>query len=344
MNNTKKLNFLKLKKIFLIAECGVNHNGNLKYAKKLIQEAKLAGFDAVKFQTYNVDHLVEKSTALANYQKKTKCGSQYEMLKNLSLKKHEFFKLKKFCDKLKIIFLSTPFDLESAKYLNSKLKVAAFKLSSADINNYQLLNYIKKTKKPIILSTGMSSAKMINNSIKFLNYPKSKLAVLHCVSEYPTQLKNTFLGNLKKLKKKYLFGLSDHTKDEYAAVAASVMGIKILEKHITISNKLKGPDHSASLSIRKLKKFVKIIRDVEYSSTQIKTNMTKKENNNYLVTRRKLFFRKKLLRGYKLKFEDILPLRSSLKHPIENSKILNIIGKKIKKNVNKYDPITKNLI
>ena len=185
---------------------------------------------------------------------------------------------------------------------------------------------------------------MINDSIKYLNYPKNKLAILHCVSEYPTQLKNTFLGNLKKLKKKYLFGLSDHTKDEYAAVAASVMGIKILEKHITISNKFKGPDHTASLSIKKLKKFVKIIRDLEYSSTQIKTNLTKKEKDNYLVTKRKLFFRKKLLRGYKLKFEDILPLRSNLKHPIENSKILKIIGKKIKKNVNKYDPITKDLI
>jgi N,N'-diacetyllegionaminate synthase len=344
MIKSKKLDLSSLKKIFLIAECGINHNGNLNYAKKLISGAKKAGFDAVKFQTYNVDHLVEESTKLANYQKKTKYKSQYYMLKKYAFSKEQFLKLKNYCDKLNIIFMSTPFDLESAKYLNENLNVQLFKLSSADLNNYQLLNYIKKTKKPIILSTGMSTKKMLEESLKFLNYPKKNFAVLHCISEYPTAIKNTFLGNLSELKKKYIFGLSDHTSDEHTSIAASVLGIKILEKHITISKKLKGPDHQASITLAQLKKFVQVIRDLEKSSKQINFNLTKNEKKNFNVTRRKLYFKKDLKKGTILNFENILPLRSSNKQSIDGKDILKILGKKIKRDVKKLEPIHKNIL
>ncbi len=344
MLNSQKLNFKKFKKIFLIAECGVNHNGNYQTAKKLIRYAKLAGFDAVKFQTYITENLVHKTTKLANYQRKTSYKTQFAMLKKYSLTKNEFLKLKAFCEKIKIIFLSTPFDLESAKFLDKILNVPIFKISSADLNNYQLLNYIKSSKKPIILSTGMSTNKMINNAVKFLNYPKNKLAVLHCVSEYPTNIRDTFLGSLNKLKAKYIFGLSDHTSDEYTAIASSVMGIKVLEKHITISKNMKGPDHLASLPVKKLNKFVKLIRDLEYSSKQIKIKPTKEEEENFIVTNRKLFFKKDLYKGNKLSFDNVLPLRSNIKKTFDSSFLLKIIGKKIKKNVKKMDPIEKNLI
>lgn len=344
MSKFQNIQFNKIKKIFLIAECGINHNGNFKLAKKLIKASKLAGFDAVKFQTYTAENLVHKSTKLAKYQLKTNYKSQFEMLKKYSLKKEEFIKLKKFCDKIKIIFLSTPFDLESAKFLNKKLNIPIFKISSADLNNYQILNYIKSSGKPIILSTGMSTTKMLNKTISFLNYPKNKVAVLHCVSEYPTSIKNTFLGSLNKLKEKYFYGLSDHTANEYAAVAASVMGIKILEKHITISRNMKGPDHEASLPIKQLNRFVRLIRDLEYSSKQIKLKPTKEELRNFTVVNRKIFFKENMIKGSKLNFENVLPLRSNIKNAINISELLNIIGKKVKKNVKKLSPIKKNLV
>ena len=265
------------------------------------------------------------------------------MLKKYSLKKDEFIKLKKFCDKIKIIFLSTPFDLESIKFLDKKLNIPLFKISSADLNNYQILNYVKSTGKPIILSTGMSTDQMLNKTINFLNYPKNKIAVLHCVSEYPTNIKNSYLGNLNKLKK-YLHGLSDHTADEYTAIAASVMGIKILEKHITISKNMKGPDHSASLPINELNRFVRLIRELEYSSKQVRLKPTKEELRNFSVVNRKIFFKENMVKGSRLNFENILPLRSNLKNAINNIELLNIIGKKIKKDVKKLSPLKKNLL
>lgn len=340
----KNIQFNKLKKIFLIAECGINHNGNYKLAKRLIMAAKLAGFDAVKFQTYITEALVHRSTKLAKYQFKTNYKTQFEMLKKYSLKKEEFIKLKKFCDKIKIIFLSTPFDLESAKFLDKTINVPVFKISSADLNNYQILNYVKASKKPIILSTGMSTKKMLKKTISFLNYPKSKIAVLHCVSEYPTDIKNSYLGSLNKLKKNFYHGLSDHTANEYTAAAASVMGIKILEKHITISRNMNGPDHNASLPTNELNSFVKLIRDLEYSSKQIKSRPTKEELRNFSVVNRKIFFKEDMIKGSKINFENVLPLRSNLKNVINNNELLNIIGKKIKKNAKKLSPIKKYLV
>ena len=344
MFNFKKIQFNNLKRIFLIAECGINHNGNFKIAKKLIQAAKLAGFDAVKFQTYTTEKLVHKSTKLANYQRKTNYKSQFDMLKKYSLTIEEFIKLKKFCDKIKIIFLSTPFDLESAKFLDKKLNIPIFKISSADLNNYQILKYVKSSRKPVIISTGMSTDKMLTKAIRFLNYPKKDIVILHCVSEYPTNIKDTYLGNLNKLKKKYLYGLSDHTADEYTAAAASVLGIKILEKHITVSRNMNGPDHDASLPINQLNKFVKLIRDLEHSSKQTKIKPTKEEAKNFSVVNRKIFFKEDMIKGSKLTFENVLPLRSNIKNTFSGDELLKIIGKKIKRNVKKLSPIKKYLI
>ena len=179
---------------YLIAEIGVNHNGSIYIAKKLIDSAKKAGFDAVKFQTYYLDGLLKKNTPLAKYQKKvSEIKNMYNLLKKYSLSHKEFEKINQYCKKRNITFLSTPFDLESATFLN-KINIPAFKISSSDNDNYLLLDLIKKFKKPIILSTGMSNNIEINRTIKYLSLQKNKLALLHCVSDYPQNyLKLNFL-------------------------------------------------------------------------------------------------------------------------------------------------------
>ena len=344
MLNSKNISFSNFKKIFLIAECGLNHNGNYNIALELIKNAKKAGFDAVKFQTYITEDLVHESNKLANYQKSANFKNQFEMLKKYSLKFDQFLKLKKICDRMNIEFISTPFDLNSAKFLNEKINVKIYKLSSADLNNFQLLNYIKSTKKPLILSTGMSTMKNLNSAIDFLHYPKRKIAVLHCISEYPTKLKETYLGNLRLINKRFNIGLSDHSNGEQAAIASCSLGVKIIEKHITLSNNMKGPDHKASMPIKDIFNFVRSIRDIETSINSIKLNPTKREIENFKVVERKLFYKKDMKRGQKINYENILPLRSQSKNAYKITELPKLIGKKLKTDVKKMQPIkTENL-
>ena len=190
----------KSKRVFKIAEIGVNHNGILKNAFKLIDCAAKSGFDAVKFQTFDVDTMLLKKTKLANYQKKTKFKSMREMLKKLSFTEENFHKIKAYCKKKRIIFMSTPFDIKSAEFLN-KLNVPIFKIASGDLDNFLLLKKIKSFKKPMIISTGMSNMREIKNTLNFLKLPKDKLTIMHCVSKYPTKLDESQLGFIKQLRK-----------------------------------------------------------------------------------------------------------------------------------------------
>jgi N,N'-diacetyllegionaminate synthase len=327
-------------KIFLIAECGVNHNGKLKYAFKLIDEAKKSGFDAVKFQTYLPELLVHPQAHLASYQKKTKFSNQKKMLEKYFLSFENFITLSKYCKKKKIIFLSTPFDNVSAKFLNS-IKVPAFKISSADIDNFHLLQFVKKFNKPIILSTGMSNQNKIDKTLNFLNLNHSNLALMHCVSEYPTKIYNSNLGYLEKLKKKKLFvGISDHSSDTIVPYASCALGIKMIEKHITLSKLMKGPDHLASLEVKKLKNFVENIREIEFSLNDNMKKISKEETNNLKAVSRKFFFSKKLKKGQKILYTDIIPLRSSNKKGVIVNNLNKVINSKLKKNVKKLEVLT----
>ena len=333
--------YKNLKKIFLIAEVGVNHNGSLKKAFKLIDYAAKSKFDAVKFQTFDLDNMLLPNTKLAKYQKKTNFKNMKDMLKKFTLNFDDFKKIKNYCKKKKIIFLSTPFDIKSAIFLN-QLKVPFFKISSGDLDNYLLLKKIKSFKKPMIISTGMSNIHEIKKTLKFLKLNKKKLVIMHCISEYPTKLEESQLGFIKKLKKfKFPIGLSDHTEGFEASIASVALGVKFIEKHITLNNKMYGPDHKSSLHVKYLNQFVTVIHSLSKSLHSEERKLSREEILTAKVARKALYYNKNLKKNYKLKFNDLIPLRP-LGSGLSPSMFNFIIGKKIKKDVKKFQIIKKN--
>ncbi|MEW6680128.1 MAG: N-acetylneuraminate synthase family protein, partial [bacterium] len=210
--------------VFIIAEAGVNHNGSLKLAKRLVDAAKVAGADAIKFQTFKADELVIPNAPKAEYQKKTTSGkSQYEMLKELELSENEFKELFDYCQEKKIIFMSTPFDFRSAEFLY-KLGIPAFKIGSGDLTNPPLLIQVAKYRKPIILSTGMSTLAEVKEAVKAIySTGNKKLILLHCTSNYPTKYEDVNLKAMVTLKDEFNvpIGYSDHTEGIEVAVAAA---------------------------------------------------------------------------------------------------------------------------
>tara|TARA_B100001063_G_scaffold240850_1_gene266700 strand:- start:1447 stop:2469 length:1023 start_codon:yes stop_codon:yes gene_type:complete len=330
----------KSKKVFKIAEIGVNHNGILKNALKLIDHAAKSGFDAVKFQTFDVDTMLLTDTKLAKYQKKTKFKSMREMLKKLSLTEDNFYKIKAYCKKKRIIFISTPFDIKSAEFLN-KLNVSIFKIASSDLDNYLLLKKIKSFKKPMIISTGMSNMKEIKNTLNFLKLPKDKLIIMHCISEYPTKLDESQLGFIKELKKlKYPIGLSDHTMGFESSIASTALGINIIEKHITLDNKMHGPDHQSSMHIKHLTKFVKTIDDIVKSLHIGGRTISKDEKETSKVAKKALYFSRSLRKNKKINLNDLISLRP-LGNGISPSQYNFFIGRKLRRNIKKFQILKK---
>lgn len=323
-------------KVFLIAEIGINHNGSVEKAIKMIDFAKNANCSAVKFQTFDLKNMLLRNTNLADYQKKHSNKSMFEMLKRYNLKQDDFILLKNYCEKIKINFLSTPFDLESLYFLN-KIGVSGFKVSSGDLDNYMLLDELKKTTKPFIISTGMSIESEINNTLNHLNCSKSRLAILHCISDYPTQLKDTNFGFFKKLKKnlKYEIGFSDHTIGENASLVATALGANLIEKHITLDNSLPGPDHGASLNVKHLKNFVDKINDIKMSINSSKKQVTKLEKKTLIVAKKSIYYKNNLKKYSKIRPKDIIALRPKGKG-LSPSRYKSILNKSVNKNVKKF--------
>lgn len=252
---------------FIIAEIGVNHNGNKKLAKKLIDNASRAGADAVKFQLFKAEKLITKNAEKAKYQKETTNSgeSQYEMLKKLELQNEDFIYLSQYANNKNIVFLSSAFDYESIDFLD-KLNVPAYKIPSGELTNLPLLKYIANKKKPIILSTGMSTIVEIDKALNTLRQKGTDdIALMHCVSNYPTDIKDVNLRAIGTLKEKFNvpIGFSDHTLGITISFAAVAYGACIIEKHITLDKKLPGPDHKASIEPKELKKMVNGIREIE---------------------------------------------------------------------------------
>ena len=302
-----------LKKITIIAEAGVNHNGNINYAKKLVLMAKKAGADYVKFQTFKTDNLVKKNAPLANYQKNKKLKSQYELLKKLELSESQHKVIINFCKKNKIKFLSTPFDIESCKLLK-KLGLKIIKISSGEINNLPLLIEISKFAKKVILSTGMSNLSEIKNAIKILTrkHLKNKdITVLHCTTSYPARYEDVNILAINYLKKKLKnsIGYSDHTLGNEAAIAAVTLGASVIEKHITINKSLTGPDHRASMELHELISFVKSVRNAEIILTGNNKKPTNLEKINKLFIRKSIVAKKSIKRGEKFTTENITTKR-----------------------------------
>ena len=251
--------------IFVIAEAGVNHNGRLDLALKLIHAAADAGADAVKFQTFRAEQVVAASGKMADYQKRNlgKSESQLVMLKKLELKEEYYPALIKRAKERGIIFLSTPHGgFESVDFLQ-KLKIPAFKFGSGDLTNLPLLEYVAKFKKPMILSAGMATMKEIKSAVKIIKKAgNNKIIVLHCTTDYPADPEKVNLLAMKTMEKELGLpaGYSDHTDGIKISVAAAVLDAQVIEKHFTLNKAMPGPDHKASLEPGELKEMVKQIR------------------------------------------------------------------------------------
>ena len=325
------------KKIIFIAEAGVNHNGSLKNALKLVDIASKAGADYVKFQLTN-SNLISKTATKAKYQKKftkRKQETQHEMIKKYELNwdlAHK--KIIERCKKKKINFLTTAFSVADAKKVK-KLKVKMFKIPSGEITNIPLIKFIGSLNKKTLLSTGMSSIEEVDFAIKTLlnnGLNKNKLVILQCTSAYPTPIKDLNLNTISYFKKKYKVevGLSDHSLGTLAPVVAIGLGAKYIEKHFTISKNLIGPDHKTSLSPKELYKLVKDIRDTEHSLGSYTKKVTKSEKVNQLLARQSIHAKKKINKG-----EFFTKQNLTLKRPgtgLSPNKLKKIIGKKAKKN------------
>jgi N,N'-diacetyllegionaminate synthase len=244
---------LKKKQTYIVAEIGINHNGDLNLAKKLIISAKKAGADAVKFQTYLTHNRAKKNSPV------------YKILKKCELPLKYFLILKKFSDKKKIDFFSTPFDIISARYLN-KIGVNIIKISSFDISNKKFLKELSKFKNSFfIISTGMSKKSEIKNAIKILDKPKNKIILLHCISSYPNKEENSNLSCIKEIKSffKGTVGLSDHTNDIFVPTLSVALGAKVIEKHFMINKQMTCVDKSVSITQHQMSDLVFQVRRVE---------------------------------------------------------------------------------
>ncbi|MBD3264489.1 MAG: N-acetylneuraminate synthase [Candidatus Omnitrophica bacterium] len=273
---------LNRKDCFVISEAGVNHNGSLRLAKKLVDAAIYSGADAVKFQTFKAENVVTETARLAEYQKKNlgKNTTQLEMIKKLELDYGAFRDLKNYCDKKRIIFLSTPHTFDAVDFLEPL--VPAYKVGSGDLNNLPFLRKIAKKKKLVILSTGMAKLSEVAVAVEAIKKAgNNKIILLHCTTNYPCPLVEVNLSAMSSLKEKFNLpvGYSDHTAGIIVPVMAVTLGAKVLEKHLTLDRSLSGPDHKASMEPDEFREMVKAVRDAEKvlgSGKKIPTESEKK--------------------------------------------------------------------
>jgi len=324
---------------FIIAEAGVNHNGSLELAKKLVDVAKEAGVDAVKFQTFKTEKVVSKFAPKAEYQIKNTGNneSQYEMIKKLELTEEEFIELYKYTKEKGLIFLSTPFDFESADFLEDL--VPAYKISSTDLTNLPFLEYIAKKGKPIILSTGMATLGEIEEAVNTIKKYNEDIILLHCITNYPADFEELNLRAIKTLKEAFKLpvGYSDHSLGIYAPIAAVTLGAVVIEKHFTINKNLPGPDHKASLNPEELKEMVKAIRLIEKALGDGIKRPTFSEEKIKKVVRKSLVANVDIPKGSIIKREMVTIKRPGI--GIEPKYLDKIIGKKAKRDIKKDEVI-----
>jgi len=289
--------------VFIIAEAGVNHNGSLESAKKLIDIASNAKANAVKFQTFRAEKIVTLSASKARYQKKGTLDmeSQYELLKRLELSNDDFLELYSYCKEKNIIFMSTPFDIQSAEFLNS-LGMQIFKIPSGEITNLPYIRYIGGLKKQVILSSGMSTIEEIHKAYSVLidcGTMHNDITVLHANTMYPTPMEDVNLramGSIKKILKVNV-GYSDHTIGIEVDIAAVAMGASVIEKHFTISKNLSGPDHKSSLEPEELNHMVESIRNIEKALGSNKKIPSESELENINLVRKSIVAKKSIKIG-----------------------------------------------
>lgn len=302
-----------MNKTFIIAEAGVNHNGQIDIAKELIVKAKDAGADAVKFQTFKAANIVCKTAQKAQYQvdNTLKNESQSDMLKKLELDEEAHAILMEYSKQQDILFLSTPFDLESICLLE-KLQMPLYKIPSGEVTNYPYLLKIGQTKKPVIISTGMCTIEEIEETIRVLrDYGTKIISLLHCNTEYPTPMEDVNLRAIQALQKRFHLpvGYSDHTEGIEISIAAVAMGATIIEKHFTLDNTMEGPDHKASLEPGELSKMVRAIRNIEQALGNGIKQPTISEQKNIPIVRKSIVAKENILKGSILTEENLTTKR-----------------------------------
>lgn len=283
-----------MNKVFIIAEAGVNHNGSIELAKKLIDVAIESGVDAVKFQTFKAENLVSKNAQKADYQKQTtdKEESQFEMIKKLELDVNTHKELIAYCNSKNIMFLSTPFDHDSIELLND-LGLEIFKIPSGEITNLPYLRHIGKLDKKVILSTGMADIGEIEDALDILvqaGTKKENITVVHANTEYPTPMEDVNLKAMLTIGKTFdvEFGYSDHTLGIEVPTAAVALGASCIEKHFTLDKTMEGPDHKASLEPDELKAMVKAIRNIELALGSSVKKPSPSESKNKSIARKSI--------------------------------------------------------
>lgn len=325
-----------MEKVIIIAEAGVNHNGNMDMAKQLIDVAAEAGVDYVKFQTFKTEKLVSAVAKKAEYQVKNiadpSSDSQFEMLKKLELNVDQHHELIAYCKQKNIRFLSTAFDLESIDLLNS-LGIELFKIPSGEITNLPYLKKIGALNKKVILSTGMCTMSEIEDAINELvqlGTVKEKISVLHCTTDYPTAMQDVNLNAMLSIKQQLNVpvGYSDHTLGIEVPIAAVAMGAMIIEKHFTLNKTLPGPDHKASLEPAELKAMVAAIRNIEKALGSADKQPTASEKKNMLVARKSIHLVKNLQKDHILSESDLIMKRPG--DGISPMLLERVIGKKLK--------------
>lgn len=298
-----------MNKVFIIAEAGVNHNGDIDIAKKLVDVAVEAEADAIKFQTFKAEELVCKNAKKAEYQKEhtEKNESQLEMLKKLELDINMHDTLMNYCKDKGILFLSTPFDLRSIDLLE-KLNIPIYKIPSGEITNYPYLKKIAGLKKKIIMSTGMSYLSEVKDAINVLKENGAEdITVLHCNTEYPTLIEDVNLNAMITMKKELNVnvGYSDHTVGIDVPIAAVAMGATVIEKHFTIDKDMEGPDHKASLNPQELKMMVKSIRNIEKALGSCEKVPSNSEIKNLVVARKSIVAKCEIKKGTRFTEENL---------------------------------------
>lgn len=296
-------------RVYIIAEAGVNHNGSIEIAKKLVDEAKNSGADCIKFQTFIAENIVSKIAKQAKYQVENigKEESQLDMIKKLELSFSDFEQLEIYCKEKNIDFMSTAFDFDSIDFL-SKFDMKYWKIPSGEITNLPYLVKIAKLNKDIILSTGMSTVEDIKNAVDVLRNNNAKsIYILHCTTQYPTPFEDVNLRAMLSIRDEFLceVGYSDHTKGIEVPIAAVAMGAKIIEKHFTLDKNMVGPDHKASLEPYELKNMIDSIRNIELSLGSGQKVVAKSEKENISVARKSIVAKKNIKEGDILSEENM---------------------------------------
>ncbi|MFK7946516.1 MAG: N-acetylneuraminate synthase [Saprospiraceae bacterium] len=333
-----------MRKTLIIAEAGVNHNGSLEIAKKLIDVATDAGVDYVKFQTFKAEKLVSKSAKKAAYQVENTGddNSQYAMIKKLELDEEKHNILIKYCNQKGIKFLSTAFDHESVDLLEN-LGIDLYKIPSGEITNKPFIEKIASKNKPIILSTGMADIGEIEDALDVLyenGIDRNNVTVLHCNTEYPTPIGDVNLSAMNTIGETFKvdIGYSDHTLGIEVAIAAVARGAICIEKHFTLDRNMEGPDHRASLEPNELKEMVRSIRNIEKALGNGIKKPSKSEKKNIEIARKSIHTANNLTKGHVLRQEDLLMKRPG--NGISPMDVLSVIGRKLTKKLSEDTLIT----